>query len=60
MKGVLVIHRQAGYFGAQLVARYDASFCAIAVQAQTTQLSGREVYGVPFEHYTGLRSVPAS
>lgn len=60
MEGILGVQCQTTDFRAQLVSWDVARFGAIPIQAQAAKLGSRELYGVPLEHQTRLRRVPAS
>lgn len=60
VKGVFSIQSQTTDLRAELVARNDTGFCAIAVEAQTTQICSRQLDRVPFQHNARLCRVAAS
>lgn len=57
VEGVFAVNSQARDLCAQLVARNVASLAAITVQAQTTELSGCQLDGVPLEYDGSLGGI---
>lgn len=60
MEGVFRIQRKSTDLCAQLVLGDRSCLCAVSVQAQTTQLGGREINGIPFQDNAGLGGISAA